>query len=299
MNEALLPFLGGPWQLSMGLRRLEPDDWLVINAQHARQMRERERLLAERRGEVVAAVAGSEPACAEVLALLVEFLPRRFPERWQQADGALVDRLDERRIELGSEPPLVTAGRLVQEDLCVMRKGPEGYELAAAVLCFPSHWSLAEKVGQPMARIHAPVPGFDERLGPTADRFLAALTAERPVWRINWAISETDELFLPAHRARRPFDPEQPVERQLHLRIERQTLRRLQRSGDILFTIHTTVTPIGTAIAKSSHARALAERIREMPERMASYKGFHVMGPPLLAWLDRLAGDELPAGGPG
>src|SRR5690606_16118048 len=113
-------------------------------------------------------------------------------------------------------------------------------------------------------------------LAPTADRLLASFTAERPVGRINWE-SETDQLFLPAHRARRPFDPEQPVECQLHLRIERQTLRRLQRPGDILFTIHTTVMPFGTAVARPGHARTLAQRIRERPERMARYKGFHVM----------------------
>ncbi len=283
----------------MGLRRLEPDDWLRVDDAHDAQMRLRDRLLAERRAEVAAALPGSEAGCAETLALLLEFLPERFPERWTRDGQVMVDRRNGRRVALDGEPPLVIAGRLVQEDLCLMRKGPDGYELSAAVLCFPSHWRLAEKLGRPMAGIHAPVPAFGERLGPTVDRFMAGLDADRPVWRVNWSITETDELFLPGDRAQRAFDPAEPVGSGLFLRLERQTLRRLPQSGDILFTIHTSVRPLGDAIVRPDHAAALAARIREMPERMSRYKGFHLMGMPLLAWLDRLAAAQVRVAAPG
>ncbi len=293
MSEPAFPFLNGPWRMSMGLRRLPPEDWIRIDADHDVQMQLRDRLLAEQREAVAAALPGSEAGCAEVLRMLADFLPGRFAERWHRVGGRLIDRLNGREVTLDHDQPLVSAGRLVQEDLCLMRKRPSGYELAAAVLCFPSHWRLADKLGRPMSAIHAPVPDFDARLQPTAERFMAGLDPGQPVWRMNWSIAETDELFLPGDRAQRMFDAEGEVGDRLFLRVERQTLRRLPQSGDILFTIHTWVRPLGVAITRAEDAAALAAQIRGMPDRMARYKGFHLTGVPLLAWLDQLAGGVL------
>ncbi|HEX2528243.1 MAG TPA: DUF3445 domain-containing protein [Geminicoccus sp.] len=289
MSEDLLPFMDGPWKLSMGLRRLELADWLCIDRHHAAQMRQRAALVTERRAEVIGCLPGSEAGCQEILDLLTAFLPARYPERWRMDGRFMVDRVEDRQIGLDSDLPLVTAGLLVQEDLCLMRKGTDGYVLAAAMLCFPSHWRLADKLGLPMAGIHQPVPGFADRLGPTADRFMATLDPDRPVWRANWTVAETDELFLPGHRAQRTFATDRTIGAQLFLRIERQTLRRLPRSGDVLFTIHTSVRPLQDAIVLPVHAQALASRIREMSDGMSRYKGFHQMGLPLLDWLDQMA----------
>ena len=71
---------------------------------------------------------------------------------------------------------------------------------------------------------------------------------------------------------------------------ERQTLRRLPRSGDVVFGIHTYVDPLEDAIDSPQAAQALAARIREMPDAMARYKSILPIRAPLLAWLDGRAG---------
>src|SRR3546814_12081030 len=63
-----------------------------------------------------------------------------------------------------ADRPLDLAGRLVQEDLCLMTAEGGAWRLAAASLCFPSRWRLADQLGRPMAAIHDPVPGFNDRL---------------------------------------------------------------------------------------------------------------------------------------
>lgn len=80
------------------------------------------------------------------------------------------------RDRVGSEdhPPLLAASLLVQEDLALMRRGEDGWRLAAASLCFPSPWSLAGKFGRPVDEIHGPVPGFgpgSRPAGPIARMF--------------------------------------------------------------------------------------------------------------------------------
>jgi hypothetical protein len=284
------PFLAGPWRLSMGLKALDPADWIEIDADLERDLAQRRDLLSTRRSEVLAALPEAAAGQTEVLGLLLEHLPRRFPEHYQRTDAGIDNRTTGERFALADwqHAPLELAGRLVQEDLCLMQASPAGYRLVAAVLCFPAHWRLADKLGQPLAGIHAPVPGFTERLAGPVDRFFANLQTERPVWRLNWSLTGTPARFLP-HRS-------QPVEvtadtagERLWLRVERQTLRRLPASGDVLFGIRTYVTALAAAIDGPAAARALAERIGELPAATATYKAIAPCQAPLLAYLEHRA----------
>jgi hypothetical protein len=274
----------------MGLHALAPDDWLDPGLDEAPQMAERRRLLAERPAEVLAALPESAAGQHELFALVLEHLPQRFPERWRRDGAALVDLASGERIPPAPAEPLKTLGRMVQEDFCLMQASPQGYRLTAAVLCFPTHWRLADKLGRPLDVIHTPVPGFEARLARPVDRFFAALQAERPVWRVNWSIVDTPALFRPPElrRKRRTVDPERAGE-QLWLRVERQTLRRLAGCGAVVFGIRNYIQPLAEATAAPEVAQALALRLREMPAEMADYKGLTTIRTPLLAWLDQRA----------
>ena len=136
------------------------------------------------------------------------------------------------RSRPGQDAPLELAGRLVQEDLCLMQRGEAGYRLVAAVLCFPAHWRLSDKLGRPLEAIHGPVPGFGERLAATVDRFFASIQVARPVWRVNWSLVDTPDLFLPPeHRGHPTPISAERAGAELWLRVERQTLRRLPALG--------------------------------------------------------------------
>jgi hypothetical protein len=283
-------FLDGPFRLAMGLHALEPGAWLEVGPDTRSQMAERRRLLAERPAEVVDALPESTAAQQELMALLHEYLPMRFPERWQRIGGTLVNRDTGERFPADPAEPLATIGRMVQEDFCLLQDSPSGYRLTAAVLCFPAHWRLSDKLGRPLDVIHEPVPGFAERLAGPAHRFFAALQAPRPVWRVNWSLVGTPELYLPpdAHGRAREVSATH-AGTQLWLRVERQTLRRLPGSGAVVFGIRTYVEPLAEVAAVPATAKALADRIREMPPATAVYKGIASIREPLLAYLDRAA----------
>jgi dimethylamine monooxygenase subunit A len=287
-----LPFLDAPEVLIMGLKALDLHDWIEVDDQFVAQLAERRRLLGDRRDEVLAALPGSEAGQREVLELLLDHLPARFPEIYRRSTDAIENLATGERFLITEHGKIELAGRLVQEDLCLMSAGENGYRLVAGVLCFPSHWRLLDKLGRPLMGIHAPVPGFAERLGPTVDRFFASIRAERPVWRANWALVDTPELHLaPEHRGKpAPVSAEDAGDR-LWLRVERQTLRRLPRSGDVLFTIHTSVVPLADVLGTPAAAKALAARVRAMPEELARYKSIAPIRAPLFAWLERRAAE--------
>jgi dimethylamine monooxygenase subunit A len=286
-------FLDGPYRLAMGLHALEPDAWLETGPDAAQQMAERRRLLAERPAEVTAALPESASGQHELFALVSQHLPRHFPDRWQRVAGALVDQISGERFPSDPAEPLATLGRMVQEDFCLLQASASGYRLTGAVLCFPAHWRLADKLGRPLDGIHAPVPGFDARLARPVDRFFASLQARRPVWRVNWSLVDSPELFRPPeHRARpKKIDPAH-AGNQLWLRVERQTLRRLPACGDVVFGIRTYVEPL--AHMTPQVAQTLALRVREMPADMAAYKGIAAIRAPLLDYLERRAAEGPP-----
>ncbi|MGI9499545.1 MAG: heme-dependent oxidative N-demethylase family protein, partial [Geminicoccaceae bacterium] len=188
----------------------------------------------------------------------------------------------------GASPPLVLAGRLVQEDFCLLQKRDGRYILTAAVLCFSAHWSLAEKIGRPLLDIHEPVPGFAEQLGSPVERLFERLDAARPVQRLNWSLVDTDDLYLPPSHRKAPVALALgDIGERLWLRVERQTLRRLPITGAVVFGIRTHVTPIRQAIDMPEAADALIQRLHELPVPMLTYKNLVSIRPALLAYLER------------
>lgn len=236
------PFLeAGPHRLP-GLRPLDPAGWLVVDPDYPAQMRERERLLAERHATVVDSLPDTAPACRELLDDALRYLQRRDdfrcgPERVIRPDG--------REVPIDGDAPLSTLGRLFAEDFCLLQPaaadGP--YRLTAAVLCFPAGWRLADKLGRPLTAIHDPVPHYDAPLAARVDRVFASLRVGRPAWRSNWLLRPTATLFETPGGRRTP-DADRDW-RRYFLRTERQTLLRLPRSGAVVFGIKTSICPLG------------------------------------------------------
>ena len=188
------------------------------------------------------------------------------------------------------------SGRLVQEDFCILLPAASTYSLAAASLCFPSRWRLAEKLGHGLGAIHGPVPGYGERLEAAVDRFLGMLQPEKPVWRLNWFIHDDPSLFQPVRRPSAHRIGAEDAGDHLWLRVERQTLRRLAASGAVIFTIRTHLTPLARAIRTEGDAADLAATIRGMPAIMRAYRQMEGFEAGLLGWLDALARDPADRG---
>lgn len=258
-----------PWVEELGLDR--PTGWptMGVRADTAPWPRPadpsrlalRLRLLAEH-PECAAALPGAEAACSEVAELA------------GAADRASTAGFRGSMHDGSSAAADLAAAAVAQgDDLCVLASDP-GWPLVAGVVLFPSHWRLADKLGRPLAEVHRPVPRY-----PTGqvDRFLDRLPPGPAVWRRNLLVHRDAELHAPA-----PTAADVPVER-WWLRSERQTLRRLPRTGAVLFTIHTDAAPL--ADLDPGTRRALAERLGSLPAEWAPYAGVGDRLPELVSWL--------------
>jgi hypothetical protein len=282
------PYDGSSKLFQIGLKQLDLRNWIEIDETFDFQLAEKRRIYAEYPEKVFVAEPGTEDAQAEVLSLLTEHLPARFPERYRKEGERLtvVGHPELDGLEARGLPPLHKASLLVQEDLILMRRGEDGWRLAAGSLCFPSSWLLTEKFGKPMSAIHQPVPGFGPgtRNAGLIDRMFDKLQAVQPVERFNWSIQSGDALYHPLSNVERidratgrPIRfPDVDAAARAFIRVERQTLRKLPKSGDILFTIRIHLDPMGVLRSRPNRAAlaaSFAEQLLALEDEQLDYKG--------------------------
>lgn len=113
----------------------------------------------------------------------------------------------------------------------------------------------------------------------------------KPVWRLNWGIVDDPTLFQSSGHSRGGFRPDITADNageKLWLRMERQTLRRLPHSHDILFTIRIYVKPLTHLLAYPERAAAMARALRRMPDWWLLYKSLPAFLAAVLGWLDTI-----------
>jgi len=289
-----LPSNGLPQLFRIGVKPLGDDQWIDVDDKLALYLDEKDRLAKERFDDIFVAEPGTEAAQAEVLARLVDNLEEKFPESYRR-NGPVLDILSTKRriaLEDQTSPPLWIAASLVQEDLVLLRKGESGWRLAAAALCFPSSWRLAEKFGRTIHEIHAPVPGFgaQTRNATIIGRMFDNLRPETPMIRWNWSLYGDDELFHPNESDAYRFGKGARAEN-VFVRAERQVLTRLRTSGDILFTIRIYIDPLD-ALEKQPEAVQIAQdlidQLHELDDAQLAYKGLTEEKAQLLVRLGEL-----------
>jgi hypothetical protein len=235
-----------PFQ-TMGTHTLDAREWLIVDDRRDDELRLKERLIRERRDVVVAAVGGSDAddAAREVHELVSAAV----------SPGAPAQRV--------SSDALVDASLLAQEDLVVLQRRDGAWRVTAGVVCFPTHWCIRDKLGRSLADVHGSVAHYEHDLRERVDRFHDRLTPERPVWRRNWFVTPTDDLHLPS------FPPGLVIPGHIArdgapmwIRSERQTLRKLPRSGAIVFTIRVQLAPLGVLLQRRDLAHRMLQSVR-------------------------------------
>ncbi len=242
------------WRLP-GIRPIAPEDWLIRDDAFAAQMALRDRLIDTRPEEVHEGLPTAEAAALECLDLVIETL-ERDPSYTIAQDTAR--RPDGVLVQIDRTQPLMTLGRLQQADICLMEAGADGHVLTGAILCFPAHWTLAEKIGKPLPAIHRPVDEFTPDLAKRVQRLFDALKPGQVLCRGNALPYEEAELFTPKSETTPVIRRKMSNAR--YVRSERQTLRRLPKSGAVVFTIHTFMVAVENLSAEQAKTLATVEK---------------------------------------
>lgn len=201
---------------------------------------------------------------------------------------------------------MATSARLIQDDLALMIERPDGdYYLLAGAILLPGFWRLQDKFGMRLSEIHTSgdVPQYREKLEKGMMNFFRRLKPEDPVLRNNYFIQVDDNLAWSDSIG--PEDSEEvswntaqkdKAIEQHFFRSERQSLRRLPRSGAVVFTIRTYFEPITEIVKEPYVPGRLASAIRSWGEDVSRYKGKEKYEGVLLRYLDRKHEEQVAAG---
>lgn len=147
------------------------------------------------------------------------------------------------------------------------------------------------------------VPQYREKLEKGMMNFFRRLKPEDPVLRNNYFIQVDDNLAWSDSIG--PEDSEEvswntaqkdKAIEQHFFRSERQSLRRLPRSGAVVFTIRTYFEPITEIVKEPYVPGRLASAIRSWGEDVSRYKGKEKYEGVLLKYLDRKHEEQVAAG---
>lgn len=287
------PYADSKVPFTIGLEPLDPTRWIEPDQNLPHYLAEKTNLLSTRRDDVFQARTDTVAAQQEVLDLLVDYLPKHHPD-YYRSDGMRMEVLpvkQEVSLQDPGKPPLEIAAGLIQDDLVIMRPGHEGYELVAASVCFPSSWMLSEKFGRTLEAIHEPVPGYEGKMARRMNLIFDRLPRDQIVWRSNWSVYDSNSLpIFKSHAEFSHLNNDIDFDG-VFVRVERQTLRRLQKSGDLLFTIMIYIDPLhqlrahpdSQTLAKGLKAQLLALNADEL-----SYKSLNRRQTHLADYLDEI-----------
>ncbi|MBJ7504822.1 MAG: DUF3445 domain-containing protein [Ilumatobacteraceae bacterium] len=268
-DEILPQVVGDGFRHRVGVKPLEVAKWFVRDGEWEPTLAMKRALIADRRPEVVSFRDDCHDVAQEAAELVLAWAGKSTTKTGVDA--------------------LVDAALAVPDDLAVLRSIATGdgeqLPFVAGVVCSPSRWRLADKIGHDMLAVHQPVALYGEHIGAAVDTTLTRLSPDKPVWRSNWTLEDHPALFQPFAPGRQLV--EHPTE--LWIRIERETLRRLPRTQGVLFTIRSFQEPLTTYVQRGPEAiGVLRELVARLPDAVARYKSVYDYRAATLTWLDSL-----------
>lgn len=253
-------FPPGDYRFQMRMVRGEIRDFFGARDSNGAILPERRRLLAEEPSRYSA----MRPEAVALLAEWVELATAAgIAGAAIQAGEATAGEVL-RRLGCGFEP-----------DLLFLRPQGGEFQLVAGCVCFPSSWSLEEKIGKPLSDIHSPVPGLNAQLAAPINQFLHRLAPGIAWCRENWGLSASPARNQHPSRCTPRLTAEATLEG-TWLRVERQALVALPGSGGVCFGIRVESHPLTVVQADAQACEGLRRALETMPSAMADYKGIAV-----------------------
>lgn len=310
------PFRWGPYHITMGLRSMQWDEWIELDNHYMRYHDDKKRRIEERGSKC--SYTDPDPrvfaGAVELLEELSEYLSERYPSMFRKTESGVDNvvtnesfNVKELTMNGVKEDPMQLCARLTQDDLAIMYEKEDGqYYLLAGSILLAGFWRLEDKLGMPLSEIHTSgdVPGYKEKLEKGMMNFFRRVKPDGAVIRNNYFLQVDDQLPWSTSIGSEDskdgigwFTAEKNRAIQHHFfRSERQSLRRLPKSGGVVFTIRTYFLPI-TEIAEEPYVPGrLASAVRSWGDDVSKYKGRERYQDVLLEYLDRKHEEQMANG---
>ncbi|EEH20123.2 hypothetical protein PABG_02382 [Paracoccidioides brasiliensis Pb03] len=285
------------YRITMGLKRLDRHNWLTIDKNYLEQHKLRDTLFRTQGTKVLQCLPEAKYACQELLQEIATYLCDRYPAIFEMDNDAVkITKTGEvfcLRDHTNGMEPLEIAARLAMEDLSVLLEdGSEQSYLAATTSLFSIGWCAMGRIGCSVSQMHRAVPMWHKEIEFPVNKlvipgFLSRLPVDSPMERSSYFIQVTAPgeslssiLFQPIGLSHEDIEP---IPKNILIRRERQTFRRLPKSRAIVFGVKTSLTPLQELPLEE--LRNLGKEIESWPDAVGKYKGRDHWGSAVLGYL--------------
>lgn len=317
------PFKDSEYKLTMGIKFLEAKDWLLIEDTYLDRINEKTRIVTNshpdyapdkdlRRSTVFTSEEGNS-AIREFYDIVTKYMCDKYPMYFSKSEDQIYNKITEEYIPATSEGVddpeslLIALTRTIEEDFIILLPDPTKkdepygteYFFKAGVFAFAAGFDPIEKFNQPLTCIHGPIPGYEEKLKTSMNRFFDRLKPGEFVSRSNFSIQTHKKLYVDDankgyHLTQEELDRPIPYEdldfdNQVHYRSERQVLIKMPKTKATVFTIRTYLHPLSQLKEDPEVAARLSGTLLKFPDDMARYKNIVQPRPAVLRYLSEIS----------
>ncbi|KAF8511540.1 hypothetical protein JB92DRAFT_2831142 [Gautieria morchelliformis] len=260
-----------PYFQTMAHQPMHTNDWIEIDMDYKWYLEEKARVISEQGKRVVDSLPENDDACNELLGVLVDWLPKRYPTLFEglgsPGEGIWNKVTDEKLMGLQCKQgveALLAISKLVQDDFLMARERDDGHVyFVGGLVAFPGLYycihsatflSAFGKIDKSLEEAHAAVPYFNEKLLLSVERTLKRFKPDEPFERTSWEISVADNIAsVEGSTLAERLHP-----KDLFFRVDHQTFRKLPRSqGE---TIQ------GESLVERSDSRPIMKRLEDFAD---------------------------------
>lgn len=297
------PYRWAAAEFQVGLRPISSRDWLLVDDDYASFMCEKRKQLSMSADRFYKTLPESLAAQDELRCMVINHLREEHSQLFSVSDGTVQCAGSDYSWNLQDESlePLWQLSDFVQEDFMLLQEVDGRTRITAACNAYSSSGRLVAAVGRDVRWAHEPVPDLTATHGARIDRILASVHEDALCARFNWQITPLSSILFPPdpHGANRAAlasvsaqlstDPSLSPSL-LHMRVERQTLRRLPETRAVAFSIHTYSDPLSSLSEDPVALRALLSLLKNYSAARLQYTEMAAVHAAVILWIETLLG---------
>ncbi|CAK7903501.1 hypothetical protein CAAN3_06S07030 [[Candida] anglica] len=321
------PFKNAAYKLTMGIKSLDVQDWLLIEPTYLDRIEEKTKIVTNNHPDypkskdlpqrTVFLTDECIPAVHEFYDVVVNYMCTKYPMYFTKSEDGeqLYNSITKEFIPSDSSKIsgdfsttrdlLLKLVRTIEEDFIILLKDPtrenevDGteYFFKGGVFAFAAGFNPNDRFNKPLSFIHHPIPGYESKLKVSMNRFFDRILPGQFVTRSNFSMQTHSQFYVDDKNKGHNNAIEEIVplkledidfEKEMHYRSERQVLTKLPKTGAVVFTIRTYLQPLSEVKRQGPEVRErLVGAIKGFPEEIALYKRSIEWGPAVIQYLEK------------
>lgn len=319
------PFKNAAYKLTMGIKNLTVQDWLLIDSDYLRKLKAKKEIVTNNHpfypkekqltDKTVLITEECWPAVRELYDVVIQYLVDKYPMYFvvDPAKGTVHNKItDETHPYTADSVPLEDTKELlfklsqnIEEDFIILLKDPlresekdgSEYFFKGGVFAFAAGFAPSDRFNMPLSFVHHPIPGYESKLKLSMNRFFDRVSPGQYVTRMNFSVQTHDRFYVDdQNKSHNLKEGEETVvfkkedldfDNQVHYRSERQTLTKLPKTGAVVFTIRTFLIPMSKLKLEGPEvSERFIGAIKGFPDDIADYKRSVAWGPAVIDYLE-------------